>query len=476
VTAPPRAARRGRQRSRGVVLALLAAALGVLGVVSASTSPSAPAAPRPSAMAVGVGTESSASYCGGLEHQPGVVSSTVAIADLAGVARTLEVTTSNERGRASRRLLAVRPGDVLHLDPSQLLEGRVEAMTIVADGGGVAATESVTGAGGTAVAPCLTQAGPSWTLTGGSTQVGHSLTVSVLNPYATSAQVTVSFLTPGGFVEPSAYKGLDLGPHQLAVLDVKDVAPKQSSITTDVVTTSGNVVAFAVGRSTSGVGSVSLLPGAPATALAATFALTPNFSGATSRLVLANLATTSVAATVRTTWSPGCGAHCAAPDTISVLAGGTLTLQVAPSSRAPIDVVAATQLVATAPGLVVVQDVATPTSDGQSAALDDPSLQGATRLVLVDPTPSRFERVSMANTGDAAVSVTLEAVGPHGLRIGRTVSVAPHGVTIVNGRRLGRLTGGVLLLAATGPIYATGEVRDALLGSDLLAAVPVSYP
>jgi hypothetical protein len=93
--------------------------------------------------------------------------------------------------------------------------------------------------------------------------------------------------------------------------------------------------------------------------------------------------------------------------------------------------------------------------------------------VLVDPSRERFERVSMTNAGSTTVSVTLEAVGPHGLRIGRTVTVAPHEMTVVSGRRLGRLVGGVLLLAASGPITATGEVRDALLGSDLLAAVPV---
>jgi hypothetical protein len=473
VTVSPRTSRPRRERARWLVLALLAGALAILTLVSTSTSPSAPAAVPPSAQAVNVGTESSASFCGGLEHREGVVASEVTIADLAGVARTLEVTTSNEHGRASRRLIAVRPGHVVHLDPSHLLAGAVEAMTIVADGGGVAATESVTGEGGTAVAPCLTEAGPTWVLTGGSTEVGHSLTVSVLNPYATSAQVTVSFLTPAGFVEPTAYKGLDLGPHQLDVLSVKDVAPKESPITTEVATTFGNVVVFAVGRSTSHAGSVSLLPGAPAPALAATFPLTPNFPGATSRLVLANLGAGAVAATLRTTWSPGCGAHCAAPEAISVLPGATTTLQVAPSSRAPIGVTAATALTAAAPGLVVVQEVATPASLGQSAPLDDPSGVGATRLVLVDPTASRYERVAMANDGDAAVSVTLEAIGPNGVRVGRTVAVAPHGVTVVNGRRLGRLTGGVLELVATGPIFATGELRDALLGSDLLAAAPV---
>ncbi|HEV3328285.1 MAG TPA: DUF5719 family protein [Acidimicrobiales bacterium] len=455
------------------MLVVVACALVVLGVVSARTSAAVPGPVATSVATVQVGTESSASFCGGLEHDPGVATSVVAIADLAHVARTAEVTTSNERGRVAQRLVAVRPGHVVHLDPSHLLKGSVEAMSIVAEGGGLAATESVSGPGGTAVAPCLTGGGPSWYLTGGSTEREHSLLVSILNPYATSAQVTVSFLTGSGFVEPSAYKGLDLGPHRLDVLDVHDVAPNEAPITTEVATTSGNVVVFAVNRSSTGTGSVSLVPGAPAPASSATFPLVPNHHGASTRLVLANPGPTSVNASVRIDWSPGCARHCAAPLGVTVAPGATTSLLVAPSSRAPIGVAAAAALTASPPGLVVVQNVRTTSSRGQSAALDDPSGLGADQLVLVDPTGSGFERVSITNSGEASVAVTFESNGPNGVRIGRTVQVAAHGVTFVNGRRLGRLVGGVLLLVATGPIFAAGEVRDALLGSDLLVAAPV---
>jgi Family of unknown function (DUF5719) len=463
----------GRRPRRAVALVVLAVVLAVLVAVSASTSTSAPTTTPASAATIQVGTESSVSFCGGLEHEPGVATSTVAVADLTGVARTVEVTTSNERGKVSLRLIAVHPGRVLHLDPFHLLKGAVEAMSIVAEGGGVAATESVEGPGGTAVAPCLTEGGPSWYVTGGSTERDHSLLVSILNPYATSAQVTVSFLTGLGFVEPTAYKGLDLGPHRLDVLDVHDVAPNEAPITTDVATTSGNVVVFAVNRATLGTGSVALLPGAPAPASTTTFPLVPNVSGASTRLILANLGATNVNANVRIDWSPGCASHCAAPFGVTVAPGATTSLLIAPSSRAPIDVAAAAELTASAPGLVVVQNVHTSLSRGQAAALDDPSGAGADELALVDPIGSGYERVSIANTGDANVAVTLESVGPNGVRTGRTIEVAAHGVSFVNGRRLGWLVGGLLTLVATGPIFATGEVRDALLGSDLLAAAPV---
>jgi hypothetical protein len=464
---------RARAPHRTAVLVALAGALAVLGVVSTSTSTSAPRAIPASAATLQVGTESSVSFCGGLEHEPGVATSTVAVADLTDVARTVEVTTSNERGKVSLRLIALHPGRVLHLDPFHLLKGAVEAMSVVAEGGGVVATESVSGPGGTAVAPCLTEGGPSWYLTGGSTERDHSLLVSILNPYATSAQVTVSFLTGLGFVEPTAYKGLDLGPHRLDVLDVHDVAPNEAPITTEVATTSGNVVAFAVNRSSTGTGSIALLPGAPAPASTTTFALVPNRSGASTRLVLANVGATTVNANVRIDWSPGCARHCAAPFGVSVAPGATTSLLIAPSSRAPIGVAAAAELTASAPGLVVAQNVRTSSSRGQSAGLDDPSGLGGDHLAMVDPTASGYERVSIANTSDASVSVTLGSVGPHGVRIGRTIEVAAHGVSFVNGRRLRWLVGGLLTMTATGPIFATGEVRDALLGSDLLPAAPI---
>jgi hypothetical protein len=469
----PRAARVRPERRRAAVLAALAVVLAVLGVVSTSTSASVPTTTASAATAVAVDTESSASFCGGLEHQPGVATSVVAIADFARVARTLEVTTSNERGRVAQRLMAVHPGHVLHLDPSHLIQGSIDAMSIVANGGGVAATESVSGPGGTAVAPCLTSGGPTWLLTGGSTERDHSLLVSVLNPFATSAQVTVSFLTGSGFVEPAAYKGLDLGPHRLVVLDVHDVAPDEAPITTEVVTTSGNVVVYGANRSSTGAGSVSLLPGTPSPAVAATFSLVPNLLGATTRLVLANPGAASVNASVRIDWSPGCASHCASPIGVSVAAGATTSLLVAPSSRAPIGVITAAEVAASAPGLVLVQNVRSASTRGQSAPLDDPSGLGADQLVLLDPTQSGYERVAIVNTGGSAVAVTLESTGPVETRVGPTLEVAAHGVAFVNGRKLSWLVGGVLTLVSTGPVFATGEVRSAQLGSDLLTAVPV---
>jgi hypothetical protein len=472
VTVPARRARVRREPRRGAVLVLLAAALVGLGLASARTPTSTPIATPPSSAVVAEpAAESSASFCAGLEHEPGVTSSTIALANLAGVGRTLEVTSSNDAGRSARRLIGLRPGRVLRLDPAGLLEGGVTAVTVVADGGGVVATESLTGAEGTAVAPCLTSASASSYLTAGSTKGGHSLAVSVYNPTTTVAVATASFSTPTALAVPTKYQGFTVLPRRLVEIVVHDVAPNLTPITTSVTTTSGSVVVYGVSVATKGKASISLQPGAPAPATTAVFPVAPNHVGTRTTLVLANPTATAVAASIATTWSPGCGHHCAAPFAVVVDPGSPTTLQVAPSDRVPLGARAAAMVTTSAPGLVVVERVRTSASVGQSSPLDDPAGRGATHLALVDPTGSGFHQVAITNTGDAPVTVTLETLGG---QVRGTVVVAAHGVATVPPGRLTRFHAGALQLLATGPVYAAGTVADALTGSDVLPAVPVS--
>ena len=465
--------RRTRAPRRGAAVALVVGTLAVLGVTSAATAPAAPSAVPPSSMAVGLGDESAAAFCAGLEHEPGVVTSTVAVANLAHAPRTLEVTTSDTAGRVVHGLVRVAAGRVVHLDPAATLDGANDAVSIVANGGGVAATEAISTPAGIAVAPCLTQTAPSWSMGGGSTEPGQSLTVSVFNPTTTIAVFTVAFLGPNGPVEPLKYHDLLLRPHRAAALRVHDVAPNLAPITTQVTASSGNVVALAVEQATSGAMAVSLVPGLPQTGTSATFPITPTHGGVTTRLLLANPGATAIDASVAAAWSPGCGAHCAAPFGVAVPPASATLLQVAPSARVPIGVPMSVRVSASAPGLVVVQRVRTTRSLGQVAPLDDPAGAGALELVLLDPTRSGFSRVTITNPGTAPASVALEAPGTHTPTTHLTVVVAPHGVATIGLHRLGWVRGGVVELASSAPVYASAQVRAAVLGSDLLTAVPL---
>jgi hypothetical protein len=468
-----RGARTRATRRRSPALVGLVGVLAVLSVVSATTQPSSPTTVMVSAAAVAPASESSAAFCAGLEDVPGEVRSTVTLADVAAAGRTLEVTTTDEHDRVARRLVALRPGHVVRLDPAHLLRGSDLAMSVVADGGGVVATEALTGPDGTAVAPCLTSAGTSWSVTGGSTEPGQRLQVAVFNPYTTSAQVNVAFLTPAGYVVPTAYRGLELRAHQLVGIDVHDLVPNASPITTLVTTTSGNVVVYTVGSSTSGTPSVSLLAAAPLAARTAVLPVTPNHTGAATSLVVANPSTVPSSASVTLSWSPGCGAHCAAPLEVAVAPGSTSMLQLGPTSRVPTGLAMSATVTATGPGVVLVQRVVTRRAVGQSTPLDDPGGVGATQLALVDPTGAGFDRVAITNTTSSAATVELASPGPHGIVVHGAVVVPAGGVTQLDRASLRWLVGGVLVLQSTAPVYAVGQVGHAVLGADLLTAVPL---
>jgi hypothetical protein len=92
---------------------------------------------------------------------------------------------------------------------------------------------------------------------------------------------------------------------------------------------------------------------------------------------------------------------------------------------------------------------------------------------VLDPTGSGFSRVTVTNAGSTAASVTLESPGTTVSTAHLTVQVAPHGVTTVGLGRLGWVRGGIVELVSSAPVYAVAQVRAAVLGSDLLAAVPL---
>jgi len=462
-----------RDDRRTVVLGSLAAALVVLGVVSATTT-SARARVVPDSVArVNLSAESSAFYCGGLEHVQGVVESYVAVADLASTPRIVEITTTNERQQVSLRQVKVVPGRVFHFTPARLLDGAIEAVSVDANQGGIAATESIRGVNGVAVAPCLSAAAPSWWLTGGSTEPGSGFVLSVFNPYASQAVVSVTLETPSGIVVPNSYQGILLGPHQLAALNVHAVAPNQSPISANVVASDGSVVVYGIERSTVGAAVLSLLPASPSPTTSTYLPIGSSSQRSTTQLLLFDPGPGPATAMVQVINPPGCQGHCAAPFVVDLAPGVATTLTVAPSSRVLSGASFATSLTATAPGVVVIQRVSAAGATGQSTPLDDPGLQGAARLVLVNPLANGFDGAAIMNPSSSSVSVSLETVTPSGLRtIGATYGVEPNGIITLSSKALAGVVDGVLELVATGPIVASGEVHGAIGGSSVLVAVP----
>jgi hypothetical protein len=473
VTESRRSRRRFAEPRRPLALVAVAVAVALLTVVSVRHPSSNPVPSRSSVARIVLDAESSAFYCGGLERVAGQVESDVAIADLASTPRVVEVTTTNELNEVSLRQIEVTPGNVVHLSPASLVGGSLEAVSIVASGGDIAATEAIRGVNGTAVAPCLTRAASSWWLTGGSTEKGQSFVLSVFNPYASQAVFSVTLQTSSGFAVPPSAQGIVLGPHQLAAIDVHRIAPDQSPITTHVDVSDGDVVVYAIGRSTEGASLISLLPGSPAPSNLVSFPVGSSAGSRTTQLVLANPGSTPVVASVRVHAPPACSAHCPAPFYVTLTPGATSTLALSPSTRVPAGTGMATEVAANGAGIVAVQRVIVHSAVGQSAPLDDAARVGAERLVLVNPLATGLDDVGMVNPTSEALHVSLATVSRHGpVAIGRQFTIKPHQSLLLGPGELRGAVDGVLVLVADGPLSASADVRGALGGSGVLVAVP----
>jgi hypothetical protein len=456
-----------------VVLVALACALVAAVVVSATTTTSRPSVAPQSDARVAQSAQSSAFYCAGLEDMKGSVTSVVAIADLSKSSRTVELTTADSEGHVAVRELRVTPGSVAHVAPGNYVRGAYVAMTVDASGGDVAVSEALRSVNGTAVTPCLSEAGASWWVAGGSTEPGQSFVVEVLNPYESRAVASVTLETPSGLFVPSAYAGLVLGPHTLDALYVHDVAPNESPITAHVKSTDGDVVVYGVGLATQHQTSVSLLPASPGGSRTIVVPSASSDPSLSTSLLLAGTGTAPVAATVQVLAPSGCTTRCPAPFTVSVPAGSTTSLTLSPTSRVPLDEQIAAVVTAHGSGVVVTEHVSTLSAVGQTAPLYDPAFAGGTKLVLVDPLGGAFSDVGVVNPTSRTVSVRLETVTPSGPRLlGPSYVVAAHSNLVLGSGALRGVVDGVLELIADGDVSAAAQVHGATEGAATLAAAP----
>jgi hypothetical protein len=173
-------------------------------------------------------------------------------------------------------------------------------------GGGVVASELVSGPAGWSTAPCASQLSPQWAFAGGSTTAGNVLTLSLFNPAATDSVVNIMFLTPAGRVAPQAYQGLAIPPGALVEENVGDFVQNDAAIATLVTSESGTLVSSEFQQwSSAATTGLSLRLGAPALSTTWRFAQTTAGSGSTVDLYLANPGSSAVTATLTVGLSEG---------------------------------------------------------------------------------------------------------------------------------------------------------------------------
>lgn len=314
----PRRARRARRapvepvRGRTAAIVAVVVTVVVVGGIAAVVGTPAPA-PAPSAAdgaAVSpVGAYSSSAFCAAGTGT--AASSTVYLTNstrsaVAGVMTSVGPAGTGGAVPTVRRRVSVPALGVLAVNPAGGLPAGSNATALVFSGGGVVATQAVSGPNGWSMAPCASRIAPTWAFAGGSTTAGNTLTLSLFNPAATEAVVNVSFITAQGVMTPQKYQGLVVPPGQLVEENVADYVLGAADIATMVESQAGGLVSTEFQQVSSGAtGGVSLRLGSPQLSTTWRLAQTTVLAHSTVDLTLANPGPAPAAVTIALGLSSG---------------------------------------------------------------------------------------------------------------------------------------------------------------------------
>jgi len=309
---PPWRARRARrtpvepERGRAVVLTAVVAAVVVIGAIAAIVgTPSSPPAPSAAdGVAVSpVGSYSSSAFCAAGTGTSGATT-TIYLTNATRVAVAGVMTSVGAASGGSvptvHADVSVPPLSTVAVNPGNGLPAGSNATSFVFAGGGVVASQAVSGPNGWSTAPCASQVASQWSFAGGATTAGNTLTLSLYNPTSTEAMVNVSFITDSdGYVTPPQYQGLVVPPGQLVEENVGDFVQNAAAIATLVVAQAGGVVSSEFQQWSSGpTGGVSLRLGSPELSTTWRLAQTTALPQSVVDLTLANPGQTPATATL----------------------------------------------------------------------------------------------------------------------------------------------------------------------------------
>ena len=447
-----RAALRPVEGRRTAVVAVVVVAVTVA-VIAAVYSPS-PAAPSPETYD-GVPIPPADAYSSSAFCSTGAGTAavdTIYLTNVTGKTVTGEMTTVGTAPGSGpppirRRPVAVPPDGSAAINPAQGLPAGNNASTFVFDGGGVVASQAVSGGGGWSTAPCASQTSSQWSFAGGSTTAGNALALTLYNPAATEAVVNVSFLTNAGKVTPQTYQGLVVPPGGEVVENVGDFVQNASAIATFVTAQSGVLVSdeFQQWSSPSATG-FSLQLGAPGLSTTWQFAQTTAAAGATVSFTLANPSPAALTASI----SFGLSSGSVVPRQVSIPPQSTAVFDASASSGLPRQIPYSVEVTAPMP-IVVGRSVqagagATPPTWGGSAG----TVTVAKHWLVPGPgvlhapgTPgATIGSLAVANPGSSPARVTVAT--PDGTRPVMRFAVPPGSVAVLGPKEIGGIATSVV--------------------------------
>jgi len=212
------------------------------------------------------------------------------------------------------RSVVVPPLSSVAVDPSTGVAQGSNASSFTFAGGGVVASQVVSGPLGWSTAPCASRTATQWAFAGGSTAAGSGLALALFDPAAPAAVVNITFLTRTGLVTPQAYQGLVIPSGRLVVENIGAYVQRASDIATFVSAQAGGLVSSEFQQTSVGGGGLSLRLGSPGLSTVWRFAQTTAGPGSSVLFHLANPGSVTETATI----SPGLSSGSVVPRRVSV--------------------------------------------------------------------------------------------------------------------------------------------------------------
>ncbi len=309
-------------------------------------------------------------------------------------------------------------------------------------GGGVVATQIVSGPDGWSTAPCASQTSPQWAFAGGSTAGGNTLELALFDPAAPEAVVNVSFVTSTGLIAPQTYQGLVIPAGHMVVENVGDFVQGASDIGTVVTAQSGTLVSSEFQQWSQGSGDgLSLRLGSPSLSTVWRFAQTTTRAGDTVDFDLVNPGSVTATATL----TVGLAAGSVVPRRVVIPPVSIVAFAASGTNGLPQQIPYAVTVTSSAPIAVGRRVLAaagsTPPLWGASSA----TVTTATRWLVPSPgipqapgtAGATVNSLAVADPGPTAARVVVTILG--GRRVA-TFVVAADAVAVVGSKRVGGLS------------------------------------
>jgi hypothetical protein len=236
-------------RSRGIVLVLIAALLVVMGILDRDTTAPKPdefGRPRVSPMPIADGDDVLAStwFCaGGTASSGGAANLSVVVANSAESKATGTITWYPVGADPVTTPIDIPASGAVTKAAVDAVDAQVVSAVVDVRGGGVAVEHVVSGDRGASVAPCASDASPTWYFANGTTERDAVEVLALFNPFPDDAIVDITFATDEGRAEPAALQGLPIAANSTTLVDVHDHVRRQAVTSAAVVARSGRLIA-----------------------------------------------------------------------------------------------------------------------------------------------------------------------------------------------------------------------------------------